>query len=185
MNLRYRAAIIGFCPDLTDPKASSMPVASLIVGEAEGERLGAAVVVIPPEKEFPLDDLSRAMLGDVPALLRRHLEEVMATLPKDAPLDSILHSLHDGLRNSLQVLEIGEEKSLDLRDVKFLAGVFTPVLDRGIAALRKALEVMGVQLVLWPEPEPVARPQRVAATKTMRTVPETSVWPLASREAYA
>ena len=121
MKLRYRAAVIGFCPDLTDPAASSIPVACLLVGEAEGERLGAAVVVLPTEKQVALDDLSRMMLGDVPALLRRHLEEVMQTLPADAPLETILYSLHNGLRNSLQVLEI--ELDIAMRDGARLAGI--------------------------------------------------------------
>jgi hypothetical protein len=182
MKLRYRTAVIGFCPDLTDPAASSIPVACLLVGEAEGERLGAAVVVLPTEKQVALDDLSRMMLGDVPALLRRHLEEVMQTLPADAPLETILYSLHNGLRNSLQVLEIGEETSLEVKEAKFLQGVFAPVLDRGVAVLRKSLEAMGIQLILWPEPDTVTRPQVVRPT-TVRTVPQTSVWPL--REAYA
>jgi hypothetical protein len=182
MKLRYRTAIIGFCPDLTNPNAASVPVASLLVGEAERERLGAAVVVLPSDKRLALDELSRMMLGDVPALLRRHLDEVMQALPFDAPLEKILYSLHNGLRNSLQVLEISEETVLEVKEAKFLRGIFEPVLDRGVAVLRKSLEAMGIQLILWPEVEPTARPQRDPAT-TVRTVPQTSVWPL--REAIA
>lgn len=174
MNLKYRTALIGFCPDLTDPNASSIPVASLLVGDAGGERLGASVVVIPSDKQLHLDELSRTMLADVPALLRRHVGEVMAALPLGAPSENILYSLHDGLRNSLQVLEIGEETTLDLTETRFPQGIY----DLGIDVLRRALEAMGVQLIPWPEPEPGARPQPVSEAMTVRAIPQTSVWPL-------
>jgi len=185
MKLRYRTAIIGFCPDLTDPNASSIPVASLLVGEGEGEgeRLGAAVVVLPPDKHLPLDELSRAMLADVPALLRRHVDEAMNTLPADAPLENILHSLHDGLRNSLQVLAISEETTLEVNATTSPRGIYEPVLERGLAVLREALEAIGVELIPWPEPESASHRRSVPATRTVRRLPETSVWPL--REAVA
>jgi hypothetical protein len=178
MKLRYRTAIIGFCPDLTDPDASSIPVASLLVGDATNDRLGAAVVVIPPDGELKLDELSRAMLADVPALLRRHVADVMASLPADAPSENILYSLHDGLRNSLQVLEIGEENTLDLEDAKFPQAIY----DLGIDVLRKALAGIGVDLIPFPGPAPTVRPQsfsRAGGTKkTVRALPQTTVWPL-------
>ena len=178
MKLRYRTAIIGFCPDLTDPDASSIPVASLLVGDAANDRLGAAVVVIPPDGELKLDELSRAMLADVPALLRRHVDDVMAALPADAPSESILYSLHDGLRNSLQVLEIGDEKTLDLEESKFPQAIY----DLGINVLRKALAAIGVELIPFPGPAPTVRAQPIAknagARRTVRAVPQTTVWPL-------
>jgi hypothetical protein len=71
----------------------------------------------------------------------------MGALPADAPSENILYSLHDGLR-SLQVLQIGEERVLDLTETKLLQGIY----DLGVDVLSKALERIGVQLILWPEP---------------------------------
>lgn len=179
MNLKYRTALIGFCPDLTDPHAPSIPVAALLVGEAEGQRLGAAVVVIP-DKHLGLDDLSRAMLADVPALLRRHVGEVIETLPLSAPLETILYSFHDGLRNSLHVVEISDETAfeVEVNELTFLNSIHRRVLDLGFGVLRNALETRGFHLILWPDPDPAVQRKPVSAEKTVHAMPHTSVWPL-------
>jgi len=115
MKVQYQTATISFSPELTRPDARSVPVAVLLVGAAEEVRF-AAVVALVPVSGTGMDPISYEVLGDVPGLLRDHVDRVMGSLPADAGIETILTTLHRRLRNSLFVSAIDPPAELELKD---------------------------------------------------------------------
>jgi hypothetical protein len=58
MKLGYQQATIGFCVDLTSPTSEVIPIANLLVGEAEGRQV-AGVALLVPEHLDPLTKRGR------------------------------------------------------------------------------------------------------------------------------
>lgn len=113
MRVIHQSATISFCPDLTDPEATSIPVATLLVGAADGLRF-AAVSAFVPASAAGLDPISAHVLLDVPTLLKEHVDAVLESLPEEAPIEEILVKLHRRLRNSLHVAKISEPVQAEL-----------------------------------------------------------------------
>ncbi len=164
MKVTYHEAIISFCFDLTDPKARSIPVACLLVGESvEGTRFAASAVVLPGSS-LDLDPLSREILADVPQLLKQHVGAVISDLPADAPLEQILRSLHHILRNSLHVAA-----TRPACEIEVAADAWQPrMVGIAVQSLRDALGQLTRQLPASAERE---LPQHAGTELT-------STWPL-------
>ena len=162
MKLRYKQAIIGFCPDLTDSEAESMSMAVLVVGDVDGDRYAAAAgISLPPG--IPMDAITREILSDVPHLLRRHVDQTLASQP-EASLDQVLRGLHHSLRNSLVVQRIDPERRLALPTGEESA-VYRRLLQASLAALAPAGKL---------------RPRRPSTPPAGRSV---NIWPLNPRAA--
>lgn len=105
MRLGIRYAVLSFCSDLTDPRASSTPVAVMGVGsvldaDAAGPReFWFYVVRARPGDlaEVGDDEWSRDVMNNLPALLERQLSEGAQAVGADG----FLPWLHDRFRNSL------------------------------------------------------------------------------------
>jgi len=111
MKLEYRYAVIGWCPDLTDPSATAVPAGIVLVGTLDGTTHLAATLggVISGE----LDPVSAAILRDVPDMIRRHVDDLLEQKPAPLPHE-VLESLHHSLRNSLSVLSMPGAQTKDI-----------------------------------------------------------------------
>lgn len=169
MKVTYTNAVIGFCWDLTDAEAKSLPVAVLVVGTAENMAF-AAVSSIAPSSPEDVDPISFDVLSDVPGLLKDHVAAALRTLDAGVPVEKLLTTLHARLRNSLHVASIGEPESAEV-DVSAMPAETLPehiaqmLLDRAKAVHHGLLHDAGVTPLV---------PQRPLA----RTMPAMSVWPL-------
>ena len=115
MQMKYYQAILGFCPNLTDPNAVAVPVASILLGEVSGARIGAVIVGMP--QNLPLDPISKLVFKDVNDAVRARVDETFKADPH-APLRQILERTYDGLRNSLSMMEIDDDEQVtEIKDL--------------------------------------------------------------------
>lgn len=114
MKLTYSQATIGFCPDLTDPSAPPIPLAALVLARSEAGCIAGVGYRLC--LDLDLDPIAGAVLEDVPAVLKEHMEETLDALPLDTSLKDTLHQLHTRLRNSLSVLEVADEREIEASD---------------------------------------------------------------------
>ncbi|MBK8998024.1 MAG: hypothetical protein IPM35_20055 [Myxococcales bacterium] len=112
MKLTYSQATVGFCRDLTDPSCQPIPLAVVVIGKSESG--GFAGVGYRLTVELDLDPISRAVLEDVPALLKAYLDRTLDSIRPDTDLTARLHGLHSSLRNSLSVLTVSAERELEV-----------------------------------------------------------------------
>lgn len=98
MILEYQQAIVSLSLDLTNPDAASRPVAVMLVGKADGWPVAA---IACRRIHGTHDPVTNEILGDIPALLLRHLDRAFHP---GAELPEVLHKLHMSLRNSLHVV---------------------------------------------------------------------------------
>lgn len=142
--LAYRIATISYCPDLTDPRAVSVPVAALLVSRDANSKW-TAVAMGFDLSHFGLDPLAEALLADLPGLVRRTLDTAMKSISTDgATPEQVLREFHELLRTSVHVSKISEERELHLAD--------------GIAAARELFELTTRELLSALLPPPAARP---------------------------
>jgi len=59
MKLGYQQATIGFCVDLTSPSSEIIPIANLLVSEADGRQVAGVALLVPEH----LDPLTKAVLN--------------------------------------------------------------------------------------------------------------------------
>lgn len=139
MKLAFSRALVGFCTDLTEPNAPTLPVAVVFVGDFDGGRVAA--VASRSLEGLALDPISRAMLKDVPAVLKRHVEQVLDTLPQDVGGEEILYSLHNALRNSLHVTDVLEPRVEEIEDESKLSHFVLDIVAKDIVeSLNKSRE---------------------------------------------
>lgn len=138
MKLRYRVVTLSFCPDLVDPDSMSVPFASLVVGKSDKGRWTAFAMGLDV-KGLGLDPLLGAMLGDVPNLVRSHLDSAMKRVKGAADLspELVLREFHEVLRTNIHVSSLSEEGTLDVDDVMKLSHL---LFDVAADALRTQLE---------------------------------------------
>ncbi len=181
MQLDYQQAVVSFCYDLTDPSARSVPIGILVVGELKGSRTRLCIAGVASRTSFPadLDPVTRDMLRAVPRLLKAHVSEAFGSMPPATPLETILHRLYDGLRNSLHVAEIGTVRHMDLGAHDDEAAEVEAVTWAMPRVISEAFKAIGVQAKVH-----VPRPSMPPPS------PELSVWPIrrppsSSREMHA
>src|ERR1019366_3856997 len=100
MKIRYRYALLSYCLDLTNPRATSVPIA--VVGVGDGFMFFAVRARPGDDKAVEGDDVSRSMLNDLPALLQRQLTAGQTEVRPE----QLLSWLHGRFRASLHVAEI-------------------------------------------------------------------------------
>ncbi len=137
MKTTHRLGIISFCNQLTEPDAKSVPIACLLVGQDENSQWVAAAVGWTPQATDPI---SERLLSDVPRLVRSHVENVLSKPNDEWTTESILHSLHDELRNSVHVSWVGPEVQSELEDTSI------DIIRLAKAGLAKAMEEMIAEL---------------------------------------
>lgn len=169
MTLAYRLATISYCPDLTDPHALSIPIAVLAVGKDQGKWSAAAVGL--EASKLGLDPLASAMLADVPHMIRRHVDAVMRRLEdRAATPGAVLRELHDSLKTSIHVSNIGEERSLQEPDAR---RVPTRLFEELIPALGEALRAASARAAATPAQK--WRPE-VTPEALMDPAPDQAFW---------
>ena len=172
MKLTHATCVIGFCPDLTDPDAPVLPVATLAMGDVGELRVAVVVYALPASVQ--VDPLTQTMLTDVPTLVRRHVDETMATLPWEAPVKVVLFRLHDALRNSLHVSTIDDEVVEELADETPDRDIYQRLLDVAIERLARQQRAAGLPAVFAPAS---ARSRSSSpAPDRVRAFPETRFW---------
>jgi len=105
IGILYRYAVLSFCKDLTDPKATSVPVAIVGIGTV-CPRWGFWCQTTKQhpgdQSSLDLDADSRSVLNELPSLLERQfLQGIEAVSPKE-----FVSWLHEHFRNSLHVSSI-------------------------------------------------------------------------------
>lgn len=113
MELKYAEAVIRYCPNLTDPDAYSLPVATLVIAETATGYHGATAGW-PSSEIAGINPMSASMLSDLPDLLKRHTREAFESSQSDVNLDYVLIELQHGLRNSLHVEEMELTRTVDI-----------------------------------------------------------------------
>ena len=137
MKLCYQQATIGFCVDLTSPNSEIIPIAKLLVGEAEGRQVAGVALVVPEH----LDPLTKAVLNDTHPLVRRYVDEAFTLRPPAAPLSDVLARVYHSLRNSMHVSAIGEPAEIEVDEIGQLGGTVVNLLYEGLV---KALADAGL-----------------------------------------
>jgi hypothetical protein len=160
MKLGYQQATIGFCVDLTSPNSEVIPIANLLVGEADGRQVAGVALLVPEH----LDPLTKAVLNDTHQLVRRYVDEAFMRRPPAAPLSDVLSRVYHSLRNSMHVSAIREPAEVEVAEIGQLGGTVVNLLYQG---LMKALADAGVVVVAQ------APPPEIHPTKPMWTSPST------------
>lgn len=169
MKLTYQQATIGFAIDLTSPDSEIIPVANLLVGDAEGRHVAGVALLIPDQ----LDPLSKAVLGDTHQLVRRYVDEAFRKRTPAASLGDILARVYHSLRNSMHVSAIHEPAVTEIADVGQLGGTVVNLLHQG---LMKALTDAGL-VVIATAPRPMIRPAKpVWSNPSSLDLPQSLVW---------
>ena len=111
MRLQYQFAVLSFCPDLTDPKAKSEPVAVVGMGKLGPDNFWFCVIRSQPADHLAVEDdeWAKAILNDLPSLLQHQINEASRNV---APTSFFLW-LHERFRNSLHVSTVSEQSSID------------------------------------------------------------------------
>lgn len=175
MRLHSQSATIGLCLDLTNPQAPSLPVAVLVVGEAGADRFAAVAGLVP--RAGHLDLLTRDALADAPFLIRDHVDRTLNALAPDAPIEQILTSLHQTLRNSLHVASIDPAEETEIEgDAEALA-------DHLLRAAAERLKVALSPRSASPRPARSAPPEWADVGQDLaQGMPSRTVWPIAREQ---
>jgi hypothetical protein len=140
MKLSYQQATIGFCVDLTFPDGEVIPIANLLVGEAEGRQVAGVALLVPDH----LDPLTKAVLNDTHQLVRRYVDEAFMRRPPAAPLSDVLARVYHSLRNSMHVSAIADPAEVEITEFGQLGGTVVNLLYQGLV---KALSDAGLVVV--------------------------------------
>jgi hypothetical protein len=169
MKLTYQQATIGFCTDLTSPNSEVIPVANLLVGEAEGRHVAGVALLIPDH----LDPLTKAVLNDTHQLVRQYVDEAFRQRSAAASLGDVLARVYHSLRNSMHVSAIHEPAEAEIAEIGQLGGTVVNLLHRG---LMKALADAGLVIVAT-TPRPMIRPAKpMWASSSRLDLPQSLVW---------
>jgi hypothetical protein len=168
MKLGYQQATIGFCADLTSPNSEIIPIANLLVGEAEGRQVAGVALLVPEH----LDPLTKVVLNDMHQLVRRYVDEAFMRRPPAAPLSDVLARVYHSLRNSMHVSAIGEPAEVEVAEIGQLGGTVVNLLYQGLV---KALADAGLMAPNAPPPEiRPAKPMRMS--RSTLDLPQSLVW---------
>lgn len=169
MKLGYQQATIGFCVDLTSPDGEVIPIANLLVGEAEGRQVAGVALLVPDH----LDPLTKAVLNDTHQLVRRYVDEAFMRRPPAAPLSDVLARVYHSLRNSMHVSAIAEPAEVEVAEFGQLGGTVVNLLYQGLV---KALADAGL-VVVAQAPPPTIRPAKPMWTSpSSLDLPQSLVW---------
>lgn len=166
MKLGYQQATISFCMDLSSPDGASLPVANLLVGEAEDGRVVAGVALIVPDH---LDPISKAVLADMHQLVRKYVDEAFQQRAPRAPLSEVLTRVYHSLRNTMHVSAIAEAVT---REIDLTGPLSSAVISLVHDGLRQALTDAGFTL------------EHTRATPLARAAPLPSITNLDMPESY-
>ena len=142
MELSYRYAIVSFCPDLTDPKASSMPVALLMIAMSGDEMIATATGCYPEDSDDPI---SSALLKDMPRFLQAHVNEVCNDQTEIDP-EALLCALQHSLRNSVHVSGVSPPM-IEHIDEATPGSLVSTVASKAIALFYKEMRAAGMYLI--------------------------------------
>jgi hypothetical protein len=169
MKLGYQQAMIGFCVDLTSPDSEVIPIANLLVGEAEGRQVAGVALLVPDH----LDPLTKAVLNDTHQLVRRYVDEAFMRRPPAAPLSDVLAHVYHSLRNSMHVSSIAEPAEVEVAEFGQLSGTVVNLLYQGLV---KVLADAGL-VVVAQAPPPTIRPAKPMWTSPSSfDLPQSLVW---------
>jgi hypothetical protein len=168
MKLGYQQATIGFCVDLTSPNSEIIPIANLLVGEAEGRQVAGVALLVPEH----LDPLTKVVLNDTHQLVRRYVDEAFMRRPPAAPLSNVLARVYHSLRNSMHVSAIGEPAEVEVAEIGQLGGTVVNLLYQG---LLKALADAG-QEVAQASPPAIRPPKPMWMSRSPLDLPQSLVW---------
>jgi hypothetical protein len=102
VELSIHYAVLSYCDDLTDPDATTRPVAMVGVGD---DAFGFFIVRADPGDDLGGDSVSKSILNNLPSLLQRQLREGL----HEVGPQRFLSWLHDRYRNSVSVSAIATE----------------------------------------------------------------------------
>jgi hypothetical protein len=128
MKLGYQQATISFCMDLTSPDAPSLPVANLLVGEAEGRQVAGVALIIPDQ----LDPISKAVLADTHQLIRKYVDEAFQQRDPHAPLGDVLKRVYHSLRNTMHVSTISDPADAEVASADLLGPTVVQLVQQGL-----------------------------------------------------
>ena len=128
MQLNYQRATIGFVVDLTSPDSEVIPVANLLVGDAEGRRVAGVAWHVPDA----LDPFAKAMLIDVDQLVRPLVDEAFDSCSSAVHLGDVLARVDHALRNNVRVSAIHESSIAEVSSVPQLGGAVLHLLCQGV-----------------------------------------------------
>jgi hypothetical protein len=169
VQLGYQQATIAFCVDLTSPDSEVIPVANLLIGEAEGRHVAGIAVLVPEH----LDPLTRAVLNDTHQLVRQYVDEAFRHRSPAAPLSDVLARVYHSLRNSMHVSVIAEPAEIEVAEISQLGGTVFNLLHQGLV---KALTDAGL-VIAAQTPRPAIRPAKPMWTSlSSLDLPQSLVW---------
>ena len=108
MKVLLNYAVLGFCPDLMDPNAKSIPlgiVGACVVGNQSRSWFFVIKNAVWSDPRLSLDPVSKSVLADLPGLLKRQVHDAASSL-QVARFSSWLHGQ---FRNSLHVVSVDRE----------------------------------------------------------------------------
>lgn len=114
----YQYAVVSICTDLTDPKATSVPVGLLLLIDG----MGVQFAVVAARQEVPeLADnlLLQTIVSQVPEIIKKHVNKFYER-QRQASKVRVLSDLEQALRNSVHVSFISKERPFSLDSVKEL-----------------------------------------------------------------
>lgn len=120
----YQYAVVSICTDLTDPKATSVPVGLLLLIDG----MGAQFAVVAARQEVPeLADnlLLQTIVKQVPEIIKKHVDQFYERQRQPSKV-RVLSDLEQALRNSVHVSFISKERLFSrdgLKTLEFLASL--------------------------------------------------------------
>lgn len=125
MKLRHQIATLSYCPDLTDPDATSYPVAVFLIGEMSSPgvpnvRLCALISSIGVDVPDPL---VRHLLHNAHPSLTSHIDDLLAQAPPQESIEQLMQRFHDSFRNSLHVSQITPLVEVSIPDRQHAAAI--------------------------------------------------------------
>jgi len=169
VKLGYQQATIGFCVDLTSPTSEVIPIANLLVGEAEGRQVARVALLVPEH----LDPLTKAVLNDTHLLVRRYVDEAFMRRPPAAPLSDVLARVYHSLRNSMHVSAIGEPAEVQVAEIGQLGGTVVNLLYQGLVKALADAELV----IVAQTPPPTIRPAKpMWPSSSSFDLPQSLVW---------
>jgi len=131
MEIHSKYAVIGYCPDLTDPKAQSVPLAIVAVGEG-GAGQGFVLSITSVSQQLAIPELQRdvysaKMLSDFQGFLHTQIKASLR-VPNTS---SLLTELNKRLRHTIHIESIKdftfnsqEEQNLAPEAMRAFAHIF-------------------------------------------------------------